>query len=677
MSKSFVFLLLCGISSAATAQEAPEVKSILSFVSETLPEETDLSELSARLYYYKDHPIDLHHAQPEQLKELVFLSAVQIENFFAYILSAGRIADLLELQSIEGFDVETVARILPFVTLKAQPLIARVSIKSIRSKGENELILRYGQVLEKQKGFTDLPGSHYLGNPSKLLLRYRYRLGELIALSFVAEKDAGETFFRGKNKSGFDFNSASLAIYKTGRFSKVIIGDYSLQFGEGLTLWMGTTLGRGADVSGVAKNGTGIKPYTSANESSFFRGIGVKYNLLKSIDLTTFISSKNLDASLSKERDGRYTLSTINSSGLHRTATEISHKQNMHQLVYGAVGDYHRSNLTIGIAGYHTSYEYDFKRANQGYKGYAFEGKELTNVGIHYNYTFRNAYVFGETAYSIPGKMASLTGVMASLSATLSAVIVYRNYSREHLTFYSQPLGEGSGSVNENGFYGGVHFAPTRKWNLSFYGDISHFPWLRYRVDQPSSGLQMMGQISFSPRKNLVASLKISRKKGEQNDTSGLLINPVADFKKDNLRAGLQWRLNRKFALENRVEITRYQKGKRATERGILIYQDVDFRPMPSKVSAGIRFAYFNTSSYDSRLYAYEDDVLNGSGSGLYNGKGIRFYLNTNYRLTRQLRVWCRYGIYHYPGATETGSGLDQIEGSRKSEIRLQMRYQF
>ena len=677
MSKFFACLILLGASYIAKAQEAPEVKSILSFVSETLPDETDLSELSTRLYFYKDHPIDVNHAKPEQLKELIFLSAAQVENFFSYIQSAGKLTDLLELQSIDGFDVETVMRIMPFVTLKTQPEITMLSLKSIRSKGENELLLRYGQVLEKQKGFTSLPGSHYSGGPSKFLLRYRYRLDDFIAISFVAEKGAGETLFRGTNKSGFDFVSGSVALSKTGRFSKIIIGDYSLQFGEGLTLWMGTTLGRGADVAGVAKNGTGSKPYTSANESSFFRGTSIKYKLFKNSYLTTFISYKNLDASLTKGSDGNFTLSTISTTGLHRTATEIAHKHNVNQLVYGALGEYHSGSLNIGMAGYYSRYEYEFKKAKQGYKAYAFEGKSLTNSGVHYNYTFKNAYFFGEAAYSIPGATAFINGVMASFSSTLSAVILYRNYSKRHLTFYSQPLGEGSGSVNENGFYGGFHFTPARKWSISFYGDISHFPWLRYRVDQPSSALQIMGQVRYTPRKNLVALLKISTKKGEQNDTSGLVVNPVADFRKDNLRVGIQWQLHRKFGMESRIEITRYQKGKRAAEPGILVYQDADFRPMSSKLSAGFRIAYFNTASYDSRIYAYEDDVLNGSGSGLYNGNGIRFYLNTNYRLSRQMRVWCRYGIYHYPGATKTGSGLDQIEGSTKSEIRIQMRYQF
>ena len=677
MSKLFLFLFSCGLSCTLMGQESPEIKSILIRIAETLPEETDLSEISGRLYYYKDHPIDLNDAQPEQLKELVFLNRLQIDNFFAHVLVAGRLANLLELQSIDGFDIETVSLLLPFVTLKTPSPINDLNLKSIRSKSEQELILRYGQILEKQKGFRKLPGSRYLGSPSKLLLRYHYRLENMIALSFVAEKDAGETFFSGVNKSGFDFMSGSLALYKMKNFSKIIIGDYSLQFGEGLALWMGTALGRGADVAGVAKNGTGFKPYTSANESSFFRGVGIKYNLLKSIDLTSFISYKNLDASLTKQSNGEYTLNTINDSGLHRTSTEIGHKHNVSQLLYGAQAEYKNGSFNIGALGYSTSYNYKFTRGKQFYKAYGFEGKKLINTGLHYNFTFRNTYLFGEAAYSFPGSSAWLNGIMASLSPFVSAVIVYKNYNKAHVSFYSQPLGQGSGAVNEKGIYGGLHLTPSRKWSISFYSDFARFPWLRYRVDQASSGLQLVGQISYTPRKNTVALVKVSARKGEQNDTSGLPVNTVVAFKKDNLRLSLQWQLNAETGMENRLEISQYRKGKGAAEQGILMYQDVDYRPVSSRLAVGFRIAYFKTPSYDSRIYAYEDDVLNGSGSGLYNGQGFRFYINSNYRLSRQCRIWVKYGIYNYPGATEIGSGLDEIMGSSKSEIRIQLRYKF
>jgi hypothetical protein len=677
MSKLFACLILCGFSSGVYAQENPEIKSVLMVVAETLPEDTDLSDLSSRLYYYKDHPIDLNAAKPEQLRELVFLTALQIDNFNKHLLSAGKLHDLLELQGIDGFDTETVARLLPFVTLKITPAINSLNLHAIRFGGNNELSLRYGQVLEQQKGFTDLPGSHYLGSPVKLLFRYQYHLNDLIAFSFIGEKDAGEMFLRGNNNKGFDYHSLSLAIYKTGRFDKVVVGDFSMQFGEGLTLWMGTALGRGADVAGVAKNPTGLKTYTSANESAFFRGIGIKYKLLRYLHLYPFVSIRNLDASLTKAKNGAYTLSAINSSGLHRTATEIAHKNNVRQLVFGSLINLQTSNLNLGFAGYQTHYGHEFIRGKPKYKAYAFQGKDLSNTSFHYSYTFKNSYFFGEAAYSFPGKGALLSGIMASISPTFSAVVVYRNYSREHITFYSQPLGEGSGAVNENGVYAGFHFTPSRKWSLSVYGDLARFPWLRYRVDEPSSSFQLIAQLGYTAGKNLAMQLKINIKKGEQNDTSGLPVNPVVHFKKDNLRLGLQWKINPRLTIENRAEISFYQKGERAAELGMLIYQDVDFRPVSSRVSGGVRLAYFNTPSYDSRIYAYEDDVLNGSGSGLYNGRGIRFYLNSNYRISRQLRIWCKYGVYTYPGLATIGSGLDEIKGSAKSEIRVQLRYQF
>ncbi|MGY0037279.1 hypothetical protein [Pedobacter sp. NJ-S-72] len=156
--------------------------------------------------------------------------------------------------------------------------------------GNSELTLRYGLLLEKQKGYQLLQGSRYLGSPEKILLKYRYNFNDQVAISVLAKKDAGESFFSGASKTGFDFISGSLALYKTGRFKKIIAGDYSLQFGQGLSLWTGSSFGKGDDVSGIAKKDTGLKPYTSANEYSFFRGASLVYSLLKSIDLTSFIS---------------------------------------------------------------------------------------------------------------------------------------------------------------------------------------------------------------------------------------------------------------------------------------------------------------------------------------------------------------------------------------------------
>ena len=670
--------IFCACSYTTAAQEDVAVKNITSHLAESLPAAEDLSQLTESLSFYRRNPIDLNHTTAEQLKELVFLSALQINNLFAHIRMTGKIRDILELQAVDDFDPETIGRLLPFVTLNPRGSDQSLwNFKNIKDKGESEVLWRFGQVLKKQKGFEDLPGSHYLGGPQKLLLKYKFVLSSLAAFSFTADKDAGERFSGSKAKTGFDFLSGSLALYKNGRFKKIILGDYSLQFGQGLTLWTGSSFGKGADVAGVAKKDTGLKPYTSTDEFAFFRGIGTTVTVLKNIDLTTFISYRSLDASLSKTAAGKYTLSTISSSGLHRTATEIRNKGSLKQLVYGTVLQLKKASLEAGITAYHSAYDHEFIRGNLRYRQYSFEGKSLSNLGLYYNFNFKNIYFFGETAKSIPGGMAVLSGAMTSLSFRVSAVLLLRDYAKDHITFYSQGLGAGSAAANEKGLYGGIHFSPGTKWDGAVYADLFRFPWAKYRTDSASSGYDLMGQLSYSPRKTFKLTLKVSLGSGGQNEGAGLPVNPVVSVRKQNYRLGAGWRLSPKIKMENRVEISAYKKGTVPRTYGYMMYQDADYSPLPSRFAANIRMAFFNTPTYENRIYAYEDDVLYGAGSGLYNGRGIRTFLNISYRLSGRLRAWARYAVYWYPGEEKTGSGLDEITGNNKPEMKLQLRYQF
>lgn len=136
----------------------------------------------------------------------------------------------------------------------------------------------------------------------------------------------------------------------------------------------------------------------------------------------------------------------------------------------------------------------------------------------------------------------------------------------------------------------------------------------------------------------------------------------------------MNWRLSRTLAFENRFEVTNYKK-ELLNELGYLVYQDVDYRPANIRLSGNMRLAYFNTASYKSRLYAYEDDVLYSSGFGMYNGKGWRAYLNLQYKINNKLSAWARYAAFLYQGVETVGSGLDRIEGNKKMEVKLQLRY--
>ena len=88
-----------------------------------------------------------------------------------------------------------------------------------------------------------------------------------------------------------------------------------------------------------------------------------------------------------------------------------------------------------------------------------------------------------------------------------------------------------------------------------------------------------------------------------------------------------------------------------------------------------MRLQYFETDGYDSRLYAYENDVLYSYSIPAFFDKGYRYYITFNYDLTRKFFVWLRVAQTLYKGKSMIGSGLDAISGTSKTEIKVQFRY--
>ena len=93
--------------------------------------------------------------------------------------------------------------------------------------------------------------------------------------------------------------------------------------------------------------------------------------------------------------------------------------------------------------------------------------------------------------------------------------------------------------------------------------------------------------------------------------------------------------------------------------------------------SGNIRLMYFETDDYNSRLYAYENDVLYSFSIPVFYDKGYRYYVNLNYDLGKKLTLWARWAQFIYTERETVGSGLDEIPKNRRSEVKLQLMYKF
>ncbi len=111
---------------------------------------------------------------------------------------------------------------------------------------------------------------------------------------------------------------------------------------------------------------------------------------------------------------------------------------------------------------------------------------------------------------------------------------------------------------------------------------------------------------------------------------------------------------------------------------GYLIYQDATYKRMGSKISFALRYALFDTKSYESRIYAYENDIPGSWSIPAYYNKGNRVYAMLSYNITRHIELWLRWSQTYYSNQSVISEGtLNEIEGHSKNEIKVQMRLKF
>lgn len=659
----------------------PVIENIIETLAANQNEDFDYSELIDRLNNYRKNKINLNKTSKEQLQELYFLNPLQINALLDHIAVNGKLINVLELQSIDGFDLETIQRLLYFADINTPTGFENFSFKKLFKDGRNDLLMRYNRYLEQQYSYT-IPDtsskSHYLGTPERLYTRYRFSFSNNIQFSLNMEKDPGEKIWNNSNgQSGPDFISSSLYIKDLRRFQKIVIGDYALQFGQGLTLWSGLSFGKGADIFTVAKQDLGLRPYTSVNEFSFFRGIATQVNFGR-FDFTPFVSYLHLDAGIDlNPLTNAQDISSLQQTGLHRTANELNNKGRIGQTVFGGNLQYNYRKLSMGLVAYHSKYSENFAPRTTLYNQFNFAGNQLDNVGFNYSYTYRNTYFFGEIGHSLNSGFAYVNGLISSLSPSVSIVLFYRNYQKDYYSFYNQGIGEGSTAVNEKGFYSGLQIKPDKKFELDFYADLFKFPWLKFGVDAPSSGYDVFSQLNYLPNKSTRFTFRYQFQNKQQNAPKTTATNVLEFVKKSNYRVEMAYQINKAFSLRNRVEMVQYHEENNKIRYGFLAYQDLGYNPLSSRLSGNMRFALFQTDGFDTRIYAYENDVLYGFSIPAFQNKGVRFYLNAKYNLKRGVDFWLKYSFTQYNDQSTVGSGLDLIQGNHRTELKAQVRFQF
>ena len=596
---------------------------------------------------YEKRPLNLNTNQEADFHNFPFFTAYQLSQVLYYREQMNGFVEINELKILFIFTAAEIEFLQPLLTVRF------VHENEFYSSYNMEQMFRFAQVLEKQVGYE----GKLNGSKPIVYFRNKQEWDNRLKLGLTIQKDAGEHLFSSKYRNGFDFVSVSLCFKpKTRHMTSVVVGDYALNFGEGLIIWNGFSMGKGVTSTRSDKNGVALMSYHGSDEVHFMRGASVELREGK-FSFIPFFSNKNVDAVIQENAE----INSIRVDGYHRTANEIANKGTVEENTYGGRLSFREANKLLAVNFVSINYSKNLVYTSAYQKQYS--------AGIHHYYTSvnhsligQNWQVFGEVAIDKEGNYAMLEGLNLYATPNVTFNSTVRKYSGGYRSLYANSFGERSNANNEIGLYTGVTLNLGRGCSVKSYLDLYSFPSLSYREKKKTDGYDFFVEI----RKKLSNSSNIYlRSKYEKRQVSF-----DKNMKEEVSRLRLHYKtVLGKLTLQSRIETSLYN----VSEKGVLVFQDV--KAQLRRFTLSTRVAYFDTRSYQSSVYAYQPNFLYAFRSMAYFNQGFQILLMAKIPLSHKLKLWFKYQRVQYLNRGTVGSSYYETTTSFLTEISFQIQF--
>ena len=629
-------------------------------------EEADNQSYFELLNQFYNNPIALNTCSASELSVLQLLSDAQIKDILTYRTKQGAFTNKYELLAVSSLTLDDIKEILPFLSFN-KPIKIGAILKNSFGSQNNYVLASGSRALELPDGFLS---DKFLGDPYQYNLRLKMVNPGHTSLGITLQKDPGELLFRNDSLyTGPDFYSFHYYIQNQGIVKQLALGDFKLQFGQGLLLGAGFLVGKNASSITSIQTTLKVQPYTSLTEFRFFRGIGTTLGLSPHLDLSLFYSNKRKDASINALATN---VTSLRTNGLHRTASELAAQNSIREEVAGYALTYTKKSMELGVIGLYTKFDIPFNPKPNLANTYRFRGQENYNISAFGRYHYKNITMYGEVAHTLANGSALNAGIIASLSKGIDFSFQYRLMDPDFYSFYGVSFAENSALANERGAYWGLNIKISPALTLSGYFDMYKFPWLKSTIPQPSTGNDGLLRLSYKFKKSALFYTQLQSEQ-KQRSLSGTVVKEAATHRLVKYVLNLDYNLESRITFRSRLQWTKSYFT--TDEVGVLLYQDINVQLR--KVTLAGRYAVFDTEGFLSRQYMFEKGVLYSFNTPQFSGKGIRYYLVAKYAPFKGLVFRAKWSQTIYYDRKTIGSGLAQVEGTTKSQITLQLKYDF
>lgn len=668
LSSILVFLISVfssGILHSQTDTTFLDTEDILENLVEEISDESDNSELFDRFEYYISNPIDLNEANLQDLLQIPLLDIHSANVIINHRQKFGNFFSIQELYSIRELNRETVNSIIQFVTVEDRLSQTPEPIPVTKSVSPDIALLRYSirsrisNDLQTRRGFTE---DRYAGSKLKNYNRLLIRHGHTYQAGILTDKDPGESSYT-------DFVSFHVMAKEIGIIKNLVLGDYLLEFGQGLALWSLYPISKSSDaIYPVKKNPRGIRAYTSSTEIGFFRGAASTIKFAQ-FQISAFYSQNKFDANID---DATNMITSRPVDGYHRTESEISRKHSANEKVFGTVIQYPvLTNFNLGLLGFNVKLSNPLLASSS----FGLSGDEFRYYSFFYDAVFLNMNLFGEFSYD-QTSVSSINGFEMSITRNFSFITAVRNYPANYKNYRGSGFGERAGATNnETGFYSGFKWR-TQAGLLNVYYDQFKYPYRTFNNVSPSDGDELFVELTSKPFSRIETKI---RYKYENKDVSQTLdgLRQVTKRLRQSVRLELVHSVSKNLRLRSRVEINHFNiKASNVKENGYLFFQDFRFFPT-NEITIYSRIIFFNTDSFSSAIYEYENDLMGIMTNLPMYGEGMRWYVMVRYKIMKNINLSFKYAETYKPKERTLSSGNNLITNNLDNKISLQIDMNF
>lgn len=461
--------------------------------------EDAMLQLMAEAAAFRENPVDINSATVAELLRVPFMDPASANCIVGFRSQKGDLESLDELRLSGCLGESHLARLRPYLTVNGPPpnrdAVPPVEETSPATSGAApstalgpELRCVAHLRFTADEDFDDRwdkEGLGRFGSFSRLRLSY----GDRLALSLACEKDPGERSFLDHTALTGTWTTADLTLG---------LGDVVGRWGQGLVL------GRSGfpTTGGFPRSSDRLKGYDGAGESSARRGLFVVARRGRA-RVQVLAARTRLDAAL----DERGRVSTIRTTGYHRTSSESEGAGALTELLFGCRATAEcASGVSLSASVLDARYTPPLDMSDHERRRFGFSGGEALVLGADI-LVRSNDLIAGLEAAGRPG---GGRGFLAGLRLSRGNARVRAGAGFLSRDYWS-PLGAGapgfSGGTNGSVGWLAVDYRPEAGWRAGAEVRVTSRPWRSYHLELPggSTTVRTQGSVEMGAMGRLTA----------------------------------------------------------------------------------------------------------------------------------------------------------------------------